>query len=336
MPSVEGVGARRAALQMLDRCCAAARRSTPRLGGRDLRRRIGRSRVAIAGETLRRMPDLDALIDSATRQRLPDDSKARMVLRLALAQKIGLGTPDHALVATALPLVDGGRGDWCMAFSARCSGAACRSSTRRACLTAVEERWRSAWGEKVGRGRATPDRQAPPARPQLRDAAEAQAYARRTRRHFARAKPVRLRKPSVAELAGLRRGATGGCRTSRRRSRRGWFPLVQRCARPVRSAGREDHAARRRRSPRYRGRRSKSRLARLRENLERTHLKAELVEADALTWEPGASSTRSCSTRPARRPAPSAAIPRSFTAPAATSRRAPKFRRGCSTARPNG
>ena len=64
--------------------------------------------IAIAGETLRRLPDLDALIDSATRQRLPDDSKARMVLRLALAQKIGLGTPDHAVVATALPLVDGG------------------------------------------------------------------------------------------------------------------------------------------------------------------------------------------------------------------------------------
>jgi 16S rRNA (cytosine967-C5)-methyltransferase len=57
--------------------------------------------IAIAGEALRRLPDLDALIDSATRQRLPDDSKARMVLRLALAQKIGLGTPDHALVATA-------------------------------------------------------------------------------------------------------------------------------------------------------------------------------------------------------------------------------------------
>jgi hypothetical protein len=44
---------------------------------------------AIAGETLRRLPDLDALIDGATRQRLPDDSKARAVLRLALAQKIG-------------------------------------------------------------------------------------------------------------------------------------------------------------------------------------------------------------------------------------------------------
>jgi 16S rRNA (cytosine967-C5)-methyltransferase len=31
---------------------------------------------------------------------------------------------------------------------------------------------------------------------------------------------------------------------------------------------------------------SKSRLTRLRENLERTHLTAELVEADALAWEP--------------------------------------------------
>src|SRR5205814_3637841 len=31
---------------------------------------------------------------------------------------------------------------------------------------------------------------------------------------------------------------------------------------------------------------SKSRLARLSENLDRTHLAADLVEADALTWEP--------------------------------------------------
>jgi len=64
--------------------------------------------IAIAGEVLRRMPDLDLLIDSATKKRLPDDSKARMVLRIALAQKLALDTPDHAVVATALPLVDGG------------------------------------------------------------------------------------------------------------------------------------------------------------------------------------------------------------------------------------
>src|SRR5947208_8894567 len=109
MPSVEGVGARRAALQLLD---AVLRRGQTLEGAsgaiRNLSAQDKALSIAIAGEALRRLPDLDALIDSATRQRLPDDSKARMVLRLALAQKIGLGTPDHALVATALPLVDGG------------------------------------------------------------------------------------------------------------------------------------------------------------------------------------------------------------------------------------
>src|SRR4051812_42043279 len=109
MPSVEGVGARRAALQMLD--SVLRRGQTLEAAGSAIRNLPAQDHglaVAIAGEALRRLPDLDGLIDSATRQRLPDDSKARMVLRLALAQKIGLGTPDHALVATALPLVDGG------------------------------------------------------------------------------------------------------------------------------------------------------------------------------------------------------------------------------------
>src|SRR5438046_1096751 len=109
MPSVEGGSARHAALQMLD---AVLRRGQTLDGALSAARNLSPPdralALAIAGETLRRLPDLDALIDSATRQRLPDDSKGRMVLRLALAQKIGLGTPEHALVATALPLVDGG------------------------------------------------------------------------------------------------------------------------------------------------------------------------------------------------------------------------------------
>src|SRR5215211_1455804 len=109
MPSVEGLGARRAALQLLD---AVLRRGQTVEAAAALIRSLSPPdhalAIAITGETLRRLPDLDALIDSATRQRLADDSKARMVLRLALAQKIGLETPDHAVVATALPLVDGG------------------------------------------------------------------------------------------------------------------------------------------------------------------------------------------------------------------------------------
>jgi 16S rRNA (cytosine967-C5)-methyltransferase len=63
---------------------------------------------AIAGETLRWLTDLDALIDSATKQNLPEDAKARMVLRLMLAQALRLDTPAHAVIATGLPLLEGG------------------------------------------------------------------------------------------------------------------------------------------------------------------------------------------------------------------------------------
>jgi 16S rRNA (cytosine967-C5)-methyltransferase len=63
---------------------------------------------AIASETLRWLVDLDRLIDSAMKKPLPQDARARMVLRLALAQKLCLNTADHAIVSTALPLVEAG------------------------------------------------------------------------------------------------------------------------------------------------------------------------------------------------------------------------------------
>ncbi|MDB5687822.1 MAG: Fmu (Sun) domain protein [Rhizorhabdus sp.] len=63
---------------------------------------------AIAAEVLRRLPDLDALIDAATERPLPIDAKARFVLRIALAQALAMNTPHHAAIATVLPLLDGG------------------------------------------------------------------------------------------------------------------------------------------------------------------------------------------------------------------------------------
>src|SRR3954470_17980411 len=150
MPSTEGVGARRAALQMLD---AVLRRGqtldAAGAGVRGLSPPDHGLALAIAGEALRRLPDLDRLIDSATRQRLPDDSKARMVLRLALAQKIGLGTPEHALVATALPLVDGGPRrlvHGVLGTLLRRGMPVCDSARLPA---EVEQRWGDAWGEQV-------------------------------------------------------------------------------------------------------------------------------------------------------------------------------------------
>jgi 16S rRNA (cytosine967-C5)-methyltransferase len=63
---------------------------------------------AIAAETLRRLADLDALIDGATKRSLPEDAKARFALRIALVQALAMETPPHAAISTVLGLVEGG------------------------------------------------------------------------------------------------------------------------------------------------------------------------------------------------------------------------------------
>ncbi|MGB7655010.1 MAG: RsmB/NOP family class I SAM-dependent RNA methyltransferase, partial [Novosphingobium sp.] len=63
---------------------------------------------ALAGEALRWLTDLDALIDSATQLVLAPDAKVRSVLRLMLAGWLRLETPPHAVIATALPLLVAG------------------------------------------------------------------------------------------------------------------------------------------------------------------------------------------------------------------------------------
>ena len=102
-----GLPARRAAMGMIDAVLRRGQRfdALPAHGLAPSDEGLAR---AIAGEVLRRLPDLDALIDSATAQPLPGDAKARTVLRIALAQTLILGTPPHAAIATALPMVEGG------------------------------------------------------------------------------------------------------------------------------------------------------------------------------------------------------------------------------------
>src|SRR4051794_13514650 len=207
MPSVEGVGARKAALQMLD---AVLRRGQTLEGAlsaaRDLPPPDRALAIAIAGEVLRRLPDLDALIDSATRQRLPDDSKARAVLRLALAQKIGLDTPDHALVATALPLVDGG--------PRRLVHGVLGTLLRRgvppidSCTLpeAVEERGRAAWGEEVVLAARRLISRRPPLDLTFADAAAAESFARDHGGRSLASGRVRLDSSSVADLPGFGAG----------------------------------------------------------------------------------------------------------------------------------
>jgi 16S rRNA (cytosine967-C5)-methyltransferase len=287
MPSVEGWGARRAALQLLEAVLRRGQTLESAAGGIHGLAPADRAlALAIAGETLRRIPDLDALIDGATRQPLPGDSKARMVLRLALAQKIGLGTPDHAVVATALPLVDGG--------PRRLVHGVLGTLLRRGLPPLdsphlpqeVEERWRAAWGAEVVEAARRQIARRPPLDLSFARDSEAQDYAKEHGGMWLAPNHVRLESASVANLPGYEAGSWWvqdlAASLPARLIPPGAKDVLDLCAAPggktmqLAAAGHKVTAIDS----------SKSRLARLRENLDRTHLDAELIHADALEWRP--------------------------------------------------
>jgi 16S rRNA (cytosine967-C5)-methyltransferase len=281
MPSVEGLAARRGALQMLDAVLRRGR--TLDSAGQSVRGLPPADHalaVAIAGESLRRLTDLDALIDSATRQRLPDDSKARMVLRLALAQKIGLGTPDHAVVATALPLVDGGPRRLVHGVLGNLLRRGVPAMDAPHLPAEVEGRWRHAWGdEAVEAGRRQLARR-PPLDLTFTAAEEAQAYAGIS----LAPNHVRLESSSVSDLPGFAEGRWWvqdlAASLPARLIPESAGEVLDACAAPggktmqLAAAGHAVLALDR----------DKSRLARLAENLQRTDLKADTVVADAFDW----------------------------------------------------
>jgi 16S rRNA (cytosine967-C5)-methyltransferase len=288
MPSAEGVAARRAALQMLD---SVLRR------GQTLEAASARVRglsppdaglaLAIAGETLRRIPDLDSFIDSATRQRLPDDSKARAVLRIALAQRIALGTPEHAVVATALPLVDGGPRRLVHGVLGTLLRRGLRPTEAPHLPAGVEERWTAAWGEETVLAARRQVAKRPPLDLAFADDREAPAYAAAHDGVSLAPNHVRLASTSVAELPGFGEGKWWiqdlAASLPARLIPTNAADVLDLCAAPggktmqLAAAGHRVTAVDS----------SESRLARLRENLGRTQLKAELIQADALDWTPG-------------------------------------------------
>ena len=238
---------------------------------------------AIASEVLRWLADLDALIDSATRQNLADDAKARTVLRIMLAQWLRLDTPPHAVVATGLPLLTGGP----RRLAHGVFGALVRKEVTLPAAPTLPEAVAARWGERAGAiaaGLAEP----PPLDLTLRDPAAADEWAERLGRVSLAPGHVRLpRGTAVTELAGFDEGV--------------WWVQDLAASLPARLLGPGE------------GRRaldlcaapggktlqlaaagwqvtsldiSDRRLDRLRENLARTGLAAEVVVADALEWEP--------------------------------------------------
>lgn len=284
-----GTAARRAALRLLD---AVLRKGLPLesaldVAARDLERADDRGfSHAIAAEALRRLADLDALIDKATKKRLPDDAKARFALRIALVQALALGTPHHAAISTVLPLVDGGPRKLVHGVFSTVMREKWVLPQVPALPPEVAERWRKAWGEEAvaaaSRLIAAPpplDLGFPPeaAPPDMEGISLLSGHLR-----LARA-------GDVAGLSGYREG--------------GWWVQDIAASMPARLLGQGDGRSVLDLCAAPGGKTmqlaaagwdvtaldiSQSRLARLSANLERTGLAAKLVAADLMKWAPAA------------------------------------------------
>jgi 16S rRNA (cytosine967-C5)-methyltransferase len=207
------------------------------------------------------------------------------VLRLALAQKIGLHTPDHALVATALPLVDGGPRRLVHGVLGTLLRRGVDSGEAPRLPADVEARWRAAWGEEVVEAARRQIAKRPPLDLSFAEDAEAQDYARAHGGVSLAPRHLRLASSSVAELPGFGSGRWWvqdlAASLPARAIPDDSADVLDLCAAPggktmqLAAAGHGVTAVDS----------SESRLRRLRDNLQRTHLAANLVTADALEWK---------------------------------------------------
>ncbi|WP_088182386.1 RsmB/NOP family class I SAM-dependent RNA methyltransferase [Sphingobium sp. Z007] len=289
---VPGLPARRAALKLLD---AVLRRGDPLElalhGAAQGLPPADRALVhAIAAETLRHLPDLDALIDGATQQILPPDAKARMVLRIALVQTLVLDTPAHAAIATALPLVDGGPRKLVHGVFGTVTRGEPTLPVPPTLPAEVAERWGAQWGEAMPQAAAHAYAIRPPVDVSLRDAAETAKWT--VELNGASFAPGHVRLPesvAIPTLPGFAEGAWWVQDVAAACAARLLGPgddrvVLDLCAAPggktmqLAAAGWRVTAIDQ----------SKKRLERLTENLTRTGLTAEVVATDLRAWLPDA------------------------------------------------
>jgi 16S rRNA (cytosine967-C5)-methyltransferase len=251
----------------------------------------------LASTVLRWLPDLDALIDSATPKPLPDDARARMVLRIALAGWLKLGTPPHAAVATALPLVEGGP-------RRLVHGVLGTLIRRDATLPATPHlpdlfaiRWAMDWGPVVAEAAAVSLADEPATDLTLSDPAETEKWVTvlgGTSLLPGHVRVSRVKAPDsptvgpLTEWPGFAEGAWGvqdlaASLPVRLLGAQPGEAVLDLCAAPggktlqMAALGAEVTALDV----------SDARLERVRENLARTGLSANLAAGDALRWEPG-------------------------------------------------
>lgn len=246
---------------------------------------------ALSIQALRHLPGLDTLIDSVCARPLPLDARVRQALRIALTGRLIMDTPPHAVIATTLPLLEGGP---------RRLAHGVLSTLFRQHATLPEPslpkpfatRWANTWGEGVVDAAARQLAMVPPTDLCLADPGvdATREWTERLGGTSLMPGHVRLRgSHNVTELPGYAEGAwwvqdvaaqlparlVGDVRGRK---------VLDLCAAPGGKTMQLAAAGARVTSLDI----SEARMRRLRENLARTGLNAELVVADALAWTPEA------------------------------------------------
>lgn len=304
---IPGLAARQAALRLLDAVRRRGETLDQAMAGATAKLDHGSDKALahnIAANVLRWMTALDAMIDSATSKRLADDAAARMALRIALVQVLILETPQHAAIATALPLVHGGprrlvHGVFSTVMRGVESGAL-KLPQNPEIPGETLDRWTANWGEQVAELANQAWSSAPPLDLSLRDdgetqgdgdAAEMAENVKRLEGVALAAKHVRLL-PNlpIVELPGFADGdfwvqdlaASLPARLLGNAPKDNDNIIFDLCAAPggksmqLASNGWKVVAVDN----------SEKRMERFRENLARTKLDADIVIADLMNWQP--------------------------------------------------
>jgi 16S rRNA (cytosine967-C5)-methyltransferase len=291
LEDISGLAARKAALKLLD---AVLRRGQPlelalHAATQGMARADDKALAhALASETLRWLNDFDAMIDSATQQRLADDAKGRMVLRLMLCQALALRTAPYAVVASSLPLLTGG----VRRLAHGVFGSLMRRNVALPDMPQLPQelhtRWQTAWGEEMCAAARTALKAAHFLDLTLKQPQETAHYADILGGTSMRAGHVRIAQPKkLTELAGFAEGAwwvqnaSAALPASLLGAGQGRAALDI-CAAPggktMQMAANGWHVTA--------VDKSAKRLERLGDNVKRLGLNAERVTADVTLWQP--------------------------------------------------